>query len=181
MTAVDQTAGDSQAPCAAALEDHTRQGKVPVQVRPAVSFSRRGFLKALGIGAAAVAAPVVGRRIWQVHRDAPVRAAKVYEADLRAYWNGVELPVVDVKVELADGFGDWPPMHYRCRSVVRPGDLVGLGDDGGLVPASRHRPAIGVVRVVAEQEIDKLFLQASTKLTNVPLRGSITTEIGFSA
>ena len=101
-------------------------------------ISRRDFLKVLGIGAAAIAAPVVGRRIWQVHRDAPVRAAKIYTAD-------------EVTVEFGGGVFDFddprnfPPLHYSCRCV---GQLVALDGDGMVVPASAVQVPLGIVTEV---------------------------------
>ena len=120
-------------------------------------ISRRDFLKGLGVGALAVAAPLVGRRIWQVHRDAPVRSARIYNVDeVRASFDGVE----------------FPPFHYNCRSVVRDlklsaegeleldqaierlvlgdqkiytGALVGLDECGLPVPAVAGSTPLGLV------------------------------------
>lgn len=85
-------------------------------------ISRRDFLKGLGIGALAVAAPVVGRRIWQAHRDAPVRAAKIYSAD-GVRWQ--DTPLGDVVIsadEVRASFDgvEFPPLHYQCRSTLSP-------------------------------------------------------------
>lgn len=117
-------------------------------------ITRRAFLQGVGVSALAVAAPVVGRRIWQVSRNAPVKTARIYDADaIRWQWrttldertrpehaalDGVEFPM--------------PPMHYNCRSQFAPlgvGELVDDDDDGmvGRI-ISQDRVPIGIITEV---------------------------------
>ncbi len=54
-------------------------------------ITRRSFLRALGIGAAAVAAPAIlmpERRIWQVSMNAPVRCASRDWVNAPLDWSG---------------------------------------------------------------------------------------------
>ena len=74
-------------------------------------ISRRSFLQGLGVGALAVAAPVVGRRIWQVHRNAPVKRARIYNVDEARVWiDGKEIDLSSRHVPMET--------RYRFRTTL---------------------------------------------------------------
>ncbi len=101
-------------------------------------MNRRNFLKALGIGAAAIAAPVVGRRIWQVGRNAPERAARLYVAvgqdgSIQSSADGVmwqDTPLGDAVV-------------HAVEPVIHKGALVALDENGELKPAEAGDTIVG--------------------------------------
>lgn len=132
-------------------------------------ISRRSFLKGLGVGALAVAAPMVGRRIWQVSRDAPVRRARIYSADdMRVWFDGKEF-------DLSSRFS---PMEtrYRFRTTLdestRPEHMA---LDGTYLSVAELN-AMGI-HEPTDDEIVRALGMTVTPLGRVEY---IETEIGFS-
>ena len=132
-------------------------------------ISRRSFLQGLGVGALVVAAPAVGRRIWQVSRNAPVRRARIYNADdMRVWFDGKEL-------DLSSRFS---PMvtRYRFRTTLdestRPEHMA---LDGTYLSVAELN-AMGI----HEPTDDEIERALSATLTPIGRVEYIETEIGFS-